>query len=262
MFELVLAAVIQQAATPPAPPPSDDIVVSGLRDIDDPASAVTHQTLGSNATGRGARASREVYQLADRFARCAIDDASGTRDRSRKALDGVVNGASQRFWQGRIVEQRSGCALDPDLARYGSALDAPGYDTSYYERGALFVRAMQLFAPDLKLTPRDTGDPAVQARFNAREIPLARFRLPLDRRYFEAAVCFVRLQPQLAGRLVQTDAADSIAWIEAAMVNRARVCVGNARKVFFDPSQFRFYIADAVYRWAVATRGTDSLIPR
>lgn len=101
----------------------------------------------------------------------------------------------------------------------------------------------------------------MQARFDGREIPLARFRLPVDRRFFEAAVCFVRLQPELASRLVQTDKAEAIARIEARMVNGAPICVGNARQVYFDPSQFRFYIADAVYRWAVAVRGVSSLVP-
>ena len=50
--------------------------------------------------------------------------------------------------------------------------------------------------------------------------------------------------------------------LEAAIVNRTRrQCVDSARKVYFDPTQFRFYIADAVYRWAVAVAGVDTLIP-
>jgi hypothetical protein len=262
MFDLVLAAALQ---TPPARevPPPDDIVVTGLRDIDDPESAVTRRTLGSGRNGVAARRSRSVFQLAQRFADCAIRvDRAANRDRLRKALDGVVNGASQRFWQMRFVQQTSTCAQDVGIAqRDGISTIAPGLDTSYYERGAMFVRALRLFAPDLRLTKAQTADAAVQARFNAREVPLARFRLPVDRRYFETAVCVVRLQPELASRLIAVDDADSVARIEATMINGAKPCVGNARKVYFDPSQFRFYIADALYRWAVAAQGVTSLVP-
>jgi hypothetical protein len=101
----------------------------------------------------------------------------------------------------------------------------------------------------------------VQARFNAREVPLARFRLPVDRRYFEAAICFVRMEPALAVQLVKVERTQSINRLAAAIVNRARPCIGNADRVYFDATQFRFYIADALYRWAVAARGTASLVP-
>ena len=45
------------------------------------------------------------------------------------------------------------------------------------------------------------------------------------------------------------------------MVAKGKPCVSNARKVYFDPMQFRFYVADATYRWMVAAQGTTSLIP-
>ncbi len=261
MFEALLAAALAQAA-PAQTPPSDEVVVEGLRDIDQPGSPVTHKTLGTRS-GAGARRGRATFQIAERFARCAVKDGGGGLDALRRTLDGVVNGAGQRFWQARLVQIRATCAQDASVARQaGVAVVDPLYDTSYYERGALFLRALELFAPDLKLTARQTADPAVQARLNARETPLARFRLPADRQYFETAICFVRLQPELAVQPTRTDEAETIARIEAAMVNRAKPCVGGAKQVYFDPTQFRFYIADAVYRWAVAARGSDSLIPR
>ena len=251
----------QHATQQPVSPPSDDIVVEGLRDLDDPASAVTHSTLGSGRTGGGARRSQQAFDLASRFAACAIKPGADTR-LLRAALDGTINSASQRFAQGRLVQIRSACAQDPGVARQtGAATIMTGYDTSYYDRGALLIRALALFAPDLRLTKSQTADPTVQARFNTREVRLARFRLPVDRTYSEAAICLVRLQPELSVRLVKTDDASQIARLEALIVNGGLACVGNAKRVYFDPSQFRMYIADAVYRWAVAAKGVDSLIP-
>jgi hypothetical protein len=251
----------QQTLPPPVTAPSDDIVVDGLRDIDDPASAVTHSTLGSGRTGWGARRSQEALTLASRFATCAIKKDAAT-SLLRGALDGAINGASQRFAQARLVQTRSGCAQDAEIARQtGVATIIDGYDTSYYDRGAMFIRAITLFAPDLLLAKSQTADPDVQALFNAREIELAKFRLPVDRTYFEMAICLVRLQPELSVRLVKTDDASQIARLEALIVNGGLACVGNAKRVYFDPSQFRMYIADAVYRWAVAAKGVDSLIP-
>jgi len=254
-------SLAQQTPQQPTTAISDDIVVEGMRDIDDPTSAVTHSTLGSGRTGGGARRSQEALTLASRFATCAIKEGADN-EWLRGALDGTINSASQRFAQGRLVQTRSACAQDTEIARQsGAATIITGYDTSYYDRGAMFIRAITLFAPDLRLTKTQTADPAVQARFNAREVPLARFRLPVDRTYFEMAICLVRLQPELSVRLVKTDDASQIARLEALIVNGGLACVGNAKRVYFHPSQFRMYIADAVYRWAVAAKGVDSLIP-
>ena len=254
------------AATPTSEPTvsglPDDIIVSGLRDIDDPKSPVTRATLGSGRVGSGAVRSREVFSQSERFARCAVKPRSRARAELRGALDGVINGARQAFQQARFVQINAVCAPDVDTARRGGyAAMSGGYDTRYYDRGALFIAALDTFAPGLMLTKAQTADRAVQARFNAREEALARFRLPADRAYFEMAVCLVRLQPELSLRLIRTNDVTAVGRVEAAIVSGARVCTGNARKVYFDPTQFRFYIADAVYRWAVAARGVESLIP-
>ncbi len=250
-------------------PPTDDIVVNGLRDLDlnDPEAPVTHRTMGTNRTGYSANASNGIFAMSERFARCAVtpelNATPATRDALRRALDGPINGAGQRFWQGRFVGLRSTCAQDPQLARlHGlAAIDGKHYDPSYYDRGAMYLRALQIFAPGLTMTRAQTADPIVQRRFDAREIPLARYRLPVDRRYFEIAVCLVRMQPELSLRLVRTQRADLIGKLEASIVGGGLVCVGRAKKVYFDPAQFRMYVADAVYRWAVAIKGTDSLVP-
>lgn len=262
---LTLGGATQDMPKPPpqATEPSDDIIVSGLRDLDEPGSAVTEGTLGSGRTGVGAARSRSVLELASRFAKCAVTDDEATLRLLRATIDGNINSARQRFSQTRLVQLKTTCAQDTQIATlYGQATVFNFYDGGYYDRGALYLEALRRFAPDLKLTEKMTNDPSVQARFDAREVPRARFRLPVDRQYFEIAVCLVRMQPELAARLVGPGlSTDTINRIEAAIVNRSRVCVGNAKQVYFDASQFRMYIADAVYRWAVAARGVDSLIP-
>ncbi|WP_232474069.1 hypothetical protein [Sphingomonas sp. MA1305] len=269
IFALAIQAVPQQTTSSPATsatqqnaPKSDDIVVTGLPDLDDPKSAVTHRTLSSGKIGGGPQQSAAVFALAERFTKCAI--TPGMRDTSdlRAAIDGVINSPRQSFGQTQFVKKHSTCAQDVFAAQhFGNAAAAGGYDSSYYDRGAMTLRIVQLFSPDLTLTKDQTADADVQARFNLREIPLAKFRLPTDRRFFEMAICQVRQAPELSVRLIKANGYDEITRTEAAIVNATPDCTGHAKKVFFDFAQFRFYIADAVYRWAVAAKGVDTLIP-
>lgn len=265
-----LAAQQPPQSAPPPPPdtaaePSDDIVVAGLKDLDAPDSAVTRRTLGSNKTGPGAVFSRTAFEFSAQFAKCAITRKSD-RMLLRQVLDGRVNSARHAFSQARLLKIHATCLPNPqrliatDNDRSTVSSGAP-FDVTYYDRGALFIAALNDFAPNLSLTTAQTGDPAVQARFDAREVSLAQFRLPIDRNYFQIAVCLVRLQPALSVRLVRDTSLAEMERLEAAIVNRGRACVGGARHVYFDGTQFRFYIADAVYRWAVAAQGVDSLVP-
>ncbi len=102
----------------------------------------------------------------------------------------------------------------------------------------------------------------VQARFDKRELPRNRFRLPADYKYFEVAVCIVRVAPELSVRLAKSERAATLGDIQSALIDSARACVGDAREVKVDATEFRIYIADAVYRWAVAAKGVESLIPQ
>lgn len=101
----------------------------------------------------------------------------------------------------------------------------------------------------------------MQARFDTREISRNRFRAPADYEYFSIAVCMVRVEPELSLKLVESDGPARRDDLQAALIDNARVCVGDAREIVADPTEFRLYIADAVYRWAVAANGVDSLIP-
>ncbi|PTQ65989.1 hypothetical protein C8J45_101854 [Sphingomonas sp. PP-CE-3G-477] len=240
---------------PPVEPASDEIVVTALRDIEDKSSAVTLKSFGTSRTGSAVR-SRQVFDLSQRWAACPARAAPDRRTWLQTAIDSRTNSTRQEFAMLRLAKVYAACAPDTEDAHLGIIQNV------YYDRGALMVEALKAFVPDLVLTKEQTADPEVQARFNAREISLAKFRLPVDRRYFEAAVCFVRIEPELAVKLAMTDKPlSAVRRIEAAIVNRGRICVGNARNVYFDGTQFRFYIADAVYRWAVAAKGVDTLIP-
>ena len=191
----------------------------------------------------------------------------------RAAVDGTMNSVRQDNAQRRLVEINYACAVNGDVTRATGVAGIVGTDPSipaflrpdpfYYDRGALFVRVLQVFAPDLKLGRAQTADPGVLQRLGEREAPRARLRLPQDWLYLRAAICFVRFQPELATRLVFSRAPIvSLQAIEAAIVNRSRdSCVGTRAKVYFDPVQFRFYLADALYRWAVAAAGVETLIP-
>ena len=125
----------------------------------------------------------------------------------------------------------------------------------------MVMELLHRFAPGPTLTRRDTTNPHVQARFNAREVSKAKFRLPADRRFLEVAICLVRTQPAYASQLIARDRSmEAIQQLEARMVNASPECTGRARRVHFDPTQFRFYIAEAVYKWTLAARNVDSLI--
>jgi hypothetical protein len=236
-------------------PESDEIIVTGLKDIDDKDSIVNRRTLSSSRTGSAA-ASRALFGLSRRWARCAVDEDLKHQEWVRKVIDSRTNSSWQSFALSRLAQINVACAPSSQAAIEGRVTDP------YYDRGALTIEVIKRYAPAVTLTRRETNDPAVQARFNAREVPLAKFRLPADRRYFETAVCFVRLQPELAAKLARTDGPlDAVRRLEAAIVNRGRLCVGNVKRVYFDGIQFRFYIADAVYRWTLAAEGRDTLMP-
>ncbi|UZK68216.1 hypothetical protein OKW76_09025 [Sphingomonas sp. S1-29] len=249
-------------------PQREDVVVTGQRDLDDlddPDSAVTRKTLGSGKTGAGPTVSRSVFAFSRRFARCAMKRSPKGLSLVRRVLDGQINSATHRYAQRRLVQAYVACSQNPSMvlqSETGASISR-NYNTFYYDRGALFIEALNSFAPDLRLTKEQTTDTTVHARFDAREVPLARMRDPIDRSFFEMAVCLVRLNPEIAVELVRAEGGISrIDALEAALVNKGRVCIGGAKRVYFDATQFRFYIADAVYRWAVAAKGVDTLIPK
>ena len=268
----IAAAQDAPAAAQPTPPsvqtaPSQagEIVVEGIAV---PGEEAPQESLTPGGPGRTSGidpsqtpiANRQKYDWSDIYVRCVMSSARLRKTELRDVVDGPFNYSTQAYAQDLLARRNASC-LQHSFQTH--AVDPPGLGYSIYDRGAYLVEAIRTYAPALKLTRRETGDQKVQSRFNLREMPRNRYRLPVDYRYFEVAVCAVRLQPTLSVALVATPHAEpaKIRRIENAIVSGSRICFGNAKKVFFDPTQFRIYIADAVYRWVVAARGVDSLIP-
>lgn len=275
----------QQAA--PLPPDSapDDIIVEGYRERKE------LDTRTGVPTAINTVANRKKYEYSERIAQCAARGRLSRMAALRAVVDGEVNTANFFMAQDKLVRSNITCSESPQLLSFtappmtttdleralGSQMPVPGgtgdftgvsgqtsaspLGFSIYDRGAFTIEALKRFAPDLKLTKADTDNPIVQSRFNLREVPRNRFRLPADSQYFQVAVCMVRVEPRLAVRLAMSGGGARLGDVQEALIDRARICVGNAPKVKVDPTQFRLYVADAVYRWAVAARNVDTLIP-
>lgn len=258
-----------------------EVVVEGYRNPADQPAAVRTPPAISGVN------SRRSYEYSEMLATCAVRSKLSSTAGLRAVIDGDVNSAAQSYAQDRLKRTYITCGEGPGLlnmdnpkppnktfteTRSSSRVDLVGESPagtdgsplghSVYDRGALTIQVLKTFLPDLSLTAAQTGDPVVQSRFNLREVPRNKDRLPIDRSYFEVAVCIVRVAPELSVRLAMGDRAARAGGLQSALLNRARVCVGNTKRVYVDATQFRLYIADAVYRWTVAARGVDSLIPQ
>lgn len=255
----------------------DDIVIESYRD------RAKLPTVTQSAPQVTAVRLRRLYEYSERLANCAARSRLSNISRLRAVVDGEFNSVTHAVAQDRLKRTYITCSESPQILTMttpdgppltlssnavsgviegGSVtVDPAPLGHSIYDRGAFIIAAMKTYAPGLTLTKKDTGDPVVQQRFDQREIPRNRYRLPVDYSYFQVAVCMVRMEPNLSVRLAMGDGSARNGGLQATLINRARVCVGNARNVSVDATQFRLYIADAVYRWTVASRGTDSLIP-
>ncbi len=255
----------KNTSTKQAPSAStNDIIVEGQLDLPPNTDTTARITASPNANPReSAVAKRQQFAFSQRVAQCALRGKLSNTAQLRAVIDDAPYKASQRYAQDRLKRIYVTCSEGLALGDFSEGALAEPENGGIFDRGALYIEAIRTYAPDLVLTSRETNDRTVQARFNALEEPRNRYRLPLDYQYFEVAVCMVRVQPRLSLRLVRTDGPpQQIARISNTIVDNAAECRGNAKKVYFNPTEFRIYIADAVYRWAVAARGVDSLIPQ
>lgn len=219
---------------------------------------------------------KRLSEHAQFFARCMKKPDLGLL---HAIIDGVPNSPSSKTALDRIIRSHQGCypgypSPAPDAPYLGDCNPRRVEDSvdnrmptllscaAVYDRGALMEAAIARYAPDFSLTAEEVNDPAVQARLDTREIPRNRYRLPADRHYFEAAICMVRLQPDLATDLVQNYGdAGFQAQIGQLILVRAKQCVGSPKHIKVEPGQFAIYVTDAAYRWEIAARGVDSLLP-
>lgn len=250
-------------------PATPDIVVEGLREEKQNIAA----TLVPMPSPLGFR---RVAENSTMFARCLKNP---DLDELRVLIDGVPNSAANRSALDWIIRTNKGCYRTypdppPNPPAFGDCnpQSVEGmYDgltptlrtcASTYDRGALLGAAIVRYVPDFRLTKKDVLNRAVVKRLNAREFARNHYRLPEDYAYFVTAMCMVGRQPELATRLVQAFGKDDLqARIGQLILVRAKGCVGDPRRVRVEPGQFTAYITDAAYRWEVAVRGVDSLLP-
>ncbi|WP_203311002.1 hypothetical protein [Sphingomonas beigongshangi] len=292
---MMATAVLGAAATSPcnsqtreAPPVQargndgaheSDVVVRGYRDRKKPKDRVSIPATASAVTNR------TKFGYSERLAKCVLKGDPTTLYKLRVVLDGEVNTWRTRQAQDWLVRSNITCsenvallsfsgapvqadesaafirALDGDFTGTPPLIESSPLGRSIFDRGALVIAALHQYMPDLTLTRAEVDDPIIQARFNMRELARNRFRTAVDRRYFEAAVCMVHAEPELAVKLAMSSGVARMSDAQELLIDRTHACVGNARRVKVEPTQFRIYIADAVYRWAVAVRNTASLVP-
>jgi len=242
----------------PAADDPDEIVVSALRI---PREKLPTGVYWSYPTILASRITREN---ADMFMRCALNIARS--DWLLEVVDGEPNSADARFFQARISAASAGCY--PPLRTSGLMLTAANTpinvvpNVGAVDRGAIIDSVLRTYAPDAALTIEATQDPVVRARFVAREGVRNRLRLPADRDGLVLAACLVREQPEFATRLVKSPPGSQLErGLTQAILVDGRSCLAGAQSVSIDPTFFRTYLSDAYYRWVVAARGVDSLIP-
>ena len=253
-----------QERSAPQEAPSRDIIVQALRrehrNIDEMIAPLPSVV-----------AFKKVSEYSQFFAHCVKHPRL---DRLHAIIDGEPNTPSYKLALDKIVRAHAGCYPQlpwpiPNPPFFGDCnpriVDHDWGRTTCmagYNRGALLQAAIDRYASDFSLTRAEVNDPAVQARLDAREIPRNRHRLDADHFYFEVAICMVRLEPGLATELVRSYGDSQFqSQIGQLILLRARKCVGNADHIKVEPRQFAIYITDAAYRWEVAARGVDSLIP-
>ncbi|UYY79137.1 hypothetical protein [Sphingomonas sp. R1] len=188
----------------------------------------------------------------------------------RQTIDRAANDIRARWSLDRLIRQGAAChgsmfhEPQPASPYYGDCNPIAGTKLcrSVFDRGVLFEYALARFAADLQLTRDDLRQEQVRLRFLKRELPKVRMRTPDDQRYFDVVSCVVQLRPQESLELVRLpEGSPKEGRLEALLIASAPNCFGNAKKVTVDPNQFKLYIAEAVYNWAVAFRAVDSLVP-
>lgn len=263
-----------------APASSHDVIVTAIPQ--GPYPVTTHQT---DQFPIETNLARQAVSDARLFSRCIKpSDAAALR----QAIDGQPNRDARAGGVDQLVRDHFACYPNYssmntfDVHHYGACNPrgefAPIYDPlthqmvgsmakrtvcqSFYDRGALVERALALYAPDLAFTAADLLVPAVAARLHARDDRLDRTRSKDERLYVRVTECLVGYHPDLAlGYLRANLNSGGEARLRAALIGTSPQCLAGAKEVSADPSEFRVFLVDAIYAWAVALRGGDSLIP-
>ncbi|WP_294294045.1 hypothetical protein [uncultured Sphingomonas sp.] len=238
---------------------SGEVVVEGNNDRKAPPPPGINTIVNGNAFAA-------VNQKSEQFAKCAKNvDAQSLGP----LIDGDMNSPAQTYALDRIIRNNLGCYPDLPFGTHPPELgecNAIGvFDVTVcrnlYDRGALMEAAIARYAPDATLNAAEVNDTAIQQRLNLREAGRNGKRIPIDRFLFQVGICMTRMQPELVTRIVQAhgDAALQNA-LTMKVLDETRPCIGGAKKVRMEPTQLRYYLVDAFYRWVVAARDVGTLL--
>jgi len=248
-----------QEQVKPAPP---DVIVEAERPLSkEERKAAPYAFLGP---GYDPEHTATYYEGALGAARCATSGPLSNTQALRAIVDGVFNSSAHDRQMQLLMYRTSTCGMGTQTRHFldkTATFPASEVEIGVMYRGAFVLRTIERYAPNLALTPAQLSDPVVQQRFREREGMRNRFRVPADMAYLGITTCLVQHDPVTARRILQSEDRRELHRISARLIDRNRTCVGGARKVSFDPFQFRFHIADAFYRWALAALNVPTLIP-
>ncbi len=256
---IALTATVSRDRPPPATPPQE-VVVEGKRPLTEAERKAAPK--GFTVPGYNPENTITLYEGAIGAARCAASGRLNDLAELRAVVDGVFNSSTHDRQMALLLRKTATCGLGTQIGYYVTdPFPASEREVGVMHRGAFMLRALQTYAPNLKLTREQLADPAIQKRFQDREGPRNRLRIPMDMAYLKVATCLVQRDPDNSRRMLETSGRSDLWRLGARMFERNRDCVGGAQKVYADWFQLKLYLADATYRWAVAVRNVPSLIP-
>ncbi|WP_157073764.1 hypothetical protein [Sphingomonas soli] len=255
----------------------NDIVVTGKLEEEAPRRPLQPET---------ARTSKAFASDGGIFARCLNDSSL---DLQRTVVEGHVRDRKTQYALDRLIRSHRGCyprmhrpnrtsigyfgRCNPEMAGatsgYTDAISGKADFQSEavvcrapYDRMALVEEVYRIYAPHFMLTPADTLNRDVIARFRAREAVRGKYRSPMDRRFYDTVSCMVQLAPEESVRLLRAPSSSAReTQLRQAIIAKSAYCTGNAENVSVDPPQFRGYVADALYHWTIAAKNVETLIP-
>lgn len=193
-------------------------------------------------------------------------------DALRGVVDGQPNSPKHEYSLDRFIRMNVACypgaqQPPPESPGYSYCRAVIGNDRlpicrNVYDRGAIIAGALAHFAPDAALTQSDVADKAVQNRLDQREAIRLALALPADKARMQIAECLVMSQPETVTKLFQARDTPALqVQYVYRILDRGKVCLGGIKPIRIEPLYFRYVLTEAFYRWVLAARNIDTVIP-